>query len=146
MTLVELSAGLNAPLGTTGVLVDVGSSFTFNAFSKPRFGEYMSGAFAPLYSINYPAPYLGRFVTTSLDTARGLKARWAPSQSDDPQILIYVLRLTNGACPLGASPVYQLFNATAVAHRWTQSTELYSALAESGFVGEGAVFCAPKQD
>ena len=146
VTLVELSAGLFAPLGTTGVLVDLDGTYTFGAFFKPRSSDYVAPAFVPLYSVVYPAPYLGRYVTTSLETARRLRATWAPTQTGDPQILVYVLRLENAACPIGASPVYQLFNPSAVAHRWTQSLDLYAVLSQSGFVGEGAVFCAPKQD
>lgn len=138
---------LNAPLGEHGVYIGPGaSSVAFQAFSLPTLGSYISDAFQPLYRIDYPKPFFGRFVTTSLETARRLRSEWSPTEVGDPNIWVNVLRLTNGACPLGASPVYRLFNPTAVAHRWTQSMELYSVLAESGFVAEGAAFCAPKQD
>ena len=136
---------LNAPLGPTGVGVEVGQPFSFGVFDQAPTGSYVSDTFVPVYAVNYPAPYLGLFITTSLQTARALQSLWAIPASGEPRQWFYALRLKSGACPLGASPVYQLFNPQVVAHRWTQSMEMYSVLAENGFVGEGAIFCAPKQ-
>ena len=136
---------LNAPLGTTGVWVEVGPPYSFGVFDQAPTGAYVSDTFVPVYVVNYPAPYSGLFITTALQTARELQSQWAVPSSGEPRLWFYALRLKNGACPLGSSPVYQLFHPQSVAHRWTQSMEMYSVLAENGFVGEGAIFCAPKQ-
>jgi len=95
-----------------------------------------------LFVLPYPLPYSGAYATTSEPLCAQLSAAWAaPFNACDSSA--YVLKLENGTCPLGASPVYQAFHRARVSHRYTQSAETYAMLvASAGYAGEGAVWCA----
>ena len=96
-----------------------------------------------VYEVYYPQPLLGAFYTTSRALAERLGVEW--QTLDRPKWgFVHVLPLgAGGTCPLGASPVYQLFQPDIVTHRYTQSMETYTLLANSGFIPEGPVWCAP---
>lgn len=53
-----------------------------------------------------------------------------------------------GSCPQGTDPVWRLYNNRAAEndsnHRFTASTVDYRSMIESGWIGEGAVFCSPR--
>lgn len=95
-----------------------------------------------LWQLRYPSPLVGSFATTSENEKNRLSTQgfsWFGGG-----LSFYVLPLVNGACPLGAVPVYRLFNPRAPAHRYVSSLDTYNTLAANGFIGEGMVFCAPR--
>ncbi len=95
-----------------------------------------------LWQLQYPSPLKGSFATTSEAEKNRLATQgfnWFGGN-----LLFFVLPVHNGACPLGASPVYRLFNPKVPAHRYVSSFDTYNVLAANGFVGEGIVFCAPR--
>ena len=94
-----------------------------------------------LYWLDYPKPRNGSFHTTSLTDANRLASEGFTLKTDSLEE--YVLPKVNGACPLGSSPVYRLFNPRVVAHRYVANVDTYNALAANGWLGEGSVFCAP---
>lgn len=98
-------------------------------------------AFTQLMSVNYPSPLNGRVITTSVAECQGLAAAWGVQGNCD--VGAWVLKLVNGACPLGATRVYRLFHPVAVEHRYTQEEGILPLLVKSGYIVEGAVFCAP---
>ena len=122
-------------------------SHAFSLFVPTDFERPLPEPFVPIWDIYYPKPYRGIFVTTSRETVDALQAQWYPGVPYRVTGLpgAYVLRSTGGACPLGASPVYRVFQPQVVAHRWTQSMETYTMLVQNGYVGEGIAFCSPSQ-
>jgi len=99
-------------------------------------------AAVPLWQLQYPSPLKGSFATTSEAEKNRLATHGFNWFGGD--LLFFVLPVQNGACPLGASPVYRVFNPKVPAHRYVSSFDTYSVLAANGFVGEGIVFCAPR--
>ena len=95
-----------------------------------------------LIHLIYPSPLKGVYATTSTAEADRLVQggfTWHPLIAD-----MYVLPIKNGVCPLGAVPVYRLFNPKGPAHRYVSSLDTYNTLVANGFIGEGMVFCAPR--
>lgn len=105
-------------------------------------GTALPSPFTQLYAVPYPSPLAGLFWTTSIADCAAMNQAWNGKASCDSSTLI-VLRSKSGVCPLGTSPVYRVFQAQAVAHRYTQSADTYAALLEANHVGEGTAWCAP---
>ena len=97
----------------------------------------------PVWQLLYPTPLKGSFATTDEAEKNRLSAVGF-SFLGGGSTLFFVLPLVNGACPLGATPIYRLFNPKAPAHRYVSSLDTYNTLAANGFIGEGMVFCAPR--
>ncbi|HPG61687.1 MAG TPA: hypothetical protein PK586_06750 [Casimicrobium sp.] len=101
-----------------------------------------------LYALKYPTSLSGTYFTTSIEEVTKLSQGGFTLErfgsTDQDEVKLYVLPTTNGACPLGAVPVYRLFNQKAPAHRYVSSFDTYNVLAANGFIGEGMVFCAPR--
>lgn len=116
---------------------------TFTAY---RFETDPGAPYQRLYSIEYPTPFLGTFWTADSAVCRGLAAAWNKPTTECAGGTVYALSLKEQSCPLGASPIYQLFHPQAIAHRYTQSATLYRALIERGYRGEGAFWCAPLRE
>jgi hypothetical protein len=102
--------------------------------------------YEPLYVFRYPLPAQGVIASTGDECVQLLRTWLALPQSTTCGSTYFVLKLRNGACPLGATPVYRLFHPVSVAHRYTQSAQTYAELQHYGYVGEGARFCAPARD
>ncbi len=107
----------------------------------------MPPPFEPVYFFRYPAPFQGHFAVTGAECVQLLKTWFGQTgaRACAPP-MFYGLSLKNGACPLGASPVFRLFHPVSIAHRYTQSADTYSELQNFGFIGEGAPFCALARD
>jgi len=118
-------------------------AYTFKALSAPLTAGALPASLSRLYRVEYPAPFVGAYFTIDGDAARRLAREWSRNAEEMPYALG---RPDAGACPMGMSPVYRLFNPAAVFHRWTQSAETYGVLVAGGFVGEGAAWCAPGHD
>jgi hypothetical protein len=108
-------------------------------------GTALPPPFTQLYAVPYPLPLAGLFWTTSITDCAALNQAWNGRASCDGSTTI-VLRPRSGVCPLGASPVYRSFQPQAIAHRYTQSAEVYAALLEANHVGEGVAWCAPTRN
>ena len=119
------------------------AGYTFKALSAPLGSAGLPTSLARLSSVEYPAPFAGTFVTADATLARALAASWSRVAVELPYA---VGRLDAGACPIGMTQVYRVFNPTAVVHRWTQHVETYRVLIANGYVGEGAAWCAPAHD
>ncbi len=97
-----------------------------------------------LYSLKYASP--SRFFYTTSVAERdallrvGFVEQVAPSWGP-----IYVLAATNGACPLGSTPVRRLFNQADFLHRYEMNVDTISMLAANGYVDENIAFCSPAQ-
>lgn len=165
--LQKKAIGLQPAAGCAGYINDV-IALEVGTFQGKRAGAFLAYFFAPnnvqvpptdpafqrLYILRYPDPLQGRFATVSAATCERLVAEWrldpakdnatCVGRSFDPKF--YVLAARNGACPLGSSPVYQLFQPTARGHRYTQNADTYSHLLNNGYVGEGVVWCAPARE
>ena len=102
--------------------------------------------FVPLYLLTYPTGFAGTYATTSTATCNQLATAWANPVSTCTTPVAYVLQARSGACPLGSSPVWQLFQTNPIAHRYTQIATTYSMLVNAGNVGEGVVWCAPVRE
>lgn len=114
----------------------------FMVYTGVRLGRIgVPSAAVGLWQLRYPSPLKGGFVTTSYAEYTRLITQGFSPMGGEP---LFVLPVQNGACPLGASPVYRLFNPKAPAHRYVSSFDTYNVLATNGFVGEGIVFCAPR--
>lgn len=118
---------------------DPESGYTFKALSFAA-TDRLPDALTPLYFVRYPTGFPGGFWTVDKAVAQRLAGEWGSLLSES---LSAVGRLTDGACPIGMSPVYQTFHKQAISHRWTQSRAAYAALRANGYVGEGASWCAP---
>lgn len=116
---------------------------SFIAYSFTTVDPALPTPMTKLFVITYPAPFAGRYFTTSESAARALQRQWYPQSPDLPRTSLAALASNNGTCPLGAAPVYQLFHPQAVAHRWTMNLQTYSMLAENGYTAEGVAFCSP---
>jgi hypothetical protein len=55
----------------------------------------------------------------------------------------WALPAVNGGCAFGALPVFRLFSASALMHRYTPHLQLANALAANGYVMELVSFCVP---
>ena len=129
--------------GLTPLLVGTNSAdFTVFAATTATDRQSLPATFTPLYAINYPAPLAGTYWTTSLPDCTTLNQQWQGRNTCDSTD-VYVLRARSGACPIGASSVYRLYQPKVIAHRYTQSAEAYAALIDVGYTGEGVVWCAP---
>ena len=100
-------------------------------------------AAVPLFELEYPKPFAGAFMTTSLADANRLRGEGFTLHTGSAEP--HVLPLVNGACPMGSVPIYRVFNPKAIAHRYLSSFDTYNALSANGFVGEGLVFCTPSK-
>lgn len=118
-------------------------AYTFKALSAPLTAGALPASLSRLYRVEYPAPFVGAYFTIDGDAARRLAREWSRNAEELPYALG---RLDAGTCPMGMSPVYQVFNPSAVFHRWTQSQDTYRVLVAGGLVGEGAAWCAPNHD
>jgi hypothetical protein len=118
-------------------------AYTFKALSAPLASGGLPSSLVRLTSVEYPAPFAGTFVTGDTALARSLAASWSGVAVELP---FAVGRVRAGSCPIGMTPVYQLFNPTSVVHRWTQYVETYHVLIANGYVGEGPSWCAPIHD
>ncbi len=118
-------------------------AYTFKALSAPTGSAALPAPLARLYSVEYPAPLAGAFYTVDAGLARSLATAWSRVAGEMPYA---VGKLDAGACPMGMTPVLQLFNPSAILHRWTQSTDTYRVLIAGGYVGEGPAWCAPNRD
>ena len=136
-------------IGATVAAVEIGTFIgkrigTFSAF------RFVAAApplpFVPLYLLTYPTGFAGTYATTSAATCNQLAAAWANPASSCTTPVAYVLQAKSGACPLGSSPVWQLFQTNPIAHRYTQIATTYSMLVNAGNVGEGVVWCAPVRE
>ena len=135
--------GATRTTGLTPLLVGTNSAdFTVFAATTATDRQSLPATFTPLYAINYPAPLAGTYWTTSLPDCTTLNQQWQGRNTCDGTDA-YVLRARSGACPIGASPVYRLYQPKVIAHRYTQSAETYAALIDVGYTGEGVVWCAP---
>ena len=133
----------------TAVALEVGT------FIGKRTGTFLAWQFArdvppapyvALYMLTYPTGFAGSYATTSAATCNQLAAAWANPASSCTTPVAYVLQAKSGACPLGSSPVWQLFQTNPIAHRYTQIATTYSMLVNAGNVGEGVVWCAPVRE
>ena len=137
------------PLTGGGDWLDVGSplqdGYTFKAARRnAALPAQLPSVYEPLYLFRYPAPLQGVFAATTTEFLPIVRAWLAlPSAAVCPTPVYYVLKYKNGACPMGATPVFRLFHPQSVVHRYTQSMDTYSELQNHGFIGEGPVFCAP---
>jgi Repeat of unknown function (DUF5648) len=61
----------------------------------------------------------------------------------DEGVEFRALMPTEGVCPVGAEPVYRLFNASLSNHRYTRLPESIISLSSKGWRNEGAAFCSP---
>ena len=102
--------------------------------------------FVPLYLLTYPTGFAGTYATTSSAICIQYAAAWANPASTCTTPVAYVLQATSGACPLGSSPVWQVFQTNPVAHRYTQIASTYTMLVNAGNAGEGVVWCAPARE
>jgi len=155
--------GLQPRIECAGNLIDV-VALEVGTFVGKRAGAFLAYLFSSsteqttptdplfqrLYILPYPAPLAGRYATVSATTCARLVTEWGLDSAtcgDTPfNPRFYVLSARNGACPLGSSPVYQLFHPGVVAHRYTQNADTYSHLMNYGYVGEGVVWCAPSRE
>ena len=117
---------------------------TFLAWQFAR--DAPDAPYAPLYLLTYPTGFAGTYATTSAATCNQLATAWANPVSTCTTPVAYVLQARSGACPLGSSPVWQLFQTNPIAHRYTQIATTYSMLVNAGNVGEGVVWCAPVRE
>jgi len=139
------------PATGAGAWMEVGDNqedaYTFKALSYTGKRSELPTSLVPLYSIFYPKPLRGVFYTTNAVLANKLSNEWN-GRSDpldaDTQASSYTVvgQLTGGACPLGMTPVYQLFHPQAIAHRYTLSVSNYRLLMQNGYIGEGPAWCA----
>ena len=144
-----------APLTGGGDWLDVGPpytiGYTFQAWQPggglpllvPKDAQY--AAFENIYRFDYPKPLQGAFMATDSDCLVATRTFVSPTATQCINPFGYVLKYRNGACPMGASPVYRLFHPVSIAHRYVQSADTYVALQSYGYVGEGPQFCAPKR-
>ena len=55
----------------------------------------------------------------------------------------------DGACSVGTTPVWRLYNDRAAQldsnHRFVASSETYRAMIAEGWAGEGVAFCSPPE-
>jgi hypothetical protein len=119
------------------------TGYTFKSLSAPLERRELPTTLARLNQVEYPAPFTGAFVTTDAALAQTLATSWSRVAEELP---FAVGKLEAGACPIGMTPVYRLFNPAAVFHRWTQQLETYRVLVANGYIGEGAAWCAPVHD
>lgn len=97
----------------------------------------------PLYGLDYPKPLLGRYFTTSASTCSDLARAWTLPSTACQNTYAAIAPNAAGLCPLGSTPVYQLFQPQALAHRYTIDAELYALLQQlAGYRGEGVAWCA----
>ena len=95
-----------------------------------------------LFSLKFASPV--RYFYTTLTGERdallraGFIEQIAPSWEQ-----IYVLPASNGACPLGATPVRRLFNQADTLHRYEMNVDTVSVLSANGYVDENIAFCSP---
>lgn len=96
----------------------------------------------PLFSLKFSSPIRYFYTTRTGERDALLRAGFieqiAPSWGQ-----IYVLAATNGACPLGATPVRRLFNQADTLHRYEMNTDTVSVLSANGYVDENIAFCSP---
>ena len=96
-----------------------------------------------LFSLKFASPV--RYFYTTLTGERdallraGFIEQIAPSWEP-----IYVLPASNGACPLGATPVRRLFNQADFVHRYEMNLDTVSVLSANGYVDENIAFCSPR--
>lgn len=106
----------------------------------------LPGDFVPIYRVYYPDPWRGVYLTTRAEEANALVQAWYPPGHPRAQWSAapwgYVLRMSAGVCPAGASAVLQAFNPARVSHRYTKSADTYAQLIQSGWIGEGPRFCS----
>lgn len=57
--------------------------------------------------------------------------------------IFWALPAINGACAFGTFPIFRMFNADALLHRYTPSLALTNILAANGYVMELVSFCVP---
>lgn len=134
-----------------GDWLDVGryteDGYTFKAMrASGTVASPIPDAYEALAPLRYPQPAQGLIQVTGAECVQ-LSRAW----QSRPEVTTcywgnYVLKLRNGACPLGATPVYRLFHPISVAHRYTQSADTYAELQNFGFIGEGPKFCAPARE
>lgn len=95
-----------------------------------------------LFSLKLLSPVRYFYTTSTAERDALLKAGFveqiAPSWEQ-----IYVLPATNGACPMGATPVRRLFNQTDILHRYEMNADTTAVLAANGYVDENIAFCSP---
>lgn len=122
-------------------------TFKFLAGAANTSAQKLPDPYESFYIFRFPSPAQGVFAATSVECLP-LYQTWAaqPALSVCPTANSYVLRYKNGACPLGATPVYRLFHPISIAHRYTQSAETYAELQNFGYRGEGPAFCAPTHE
>jgi hypothetical protein len=128
------------------------AAYTFKAIYSPD-SQRVPQALLPLYFIPYPLPLHGWYYSTDKALIDRLARQWQGATSVTSEWLgalglrtdgvALVGRVVGGACGLGMSPVYQLFNPAAIKHRWTQSRATYALLQSAGYVAEGPAWCAP---
>ena len=132
------------PLEPGGGTMTTSGSFASYRFALPP-TQMADSPFLPLYLVFYPQPLLGSFITTSKDQCETLSNEWRNPRSGCG-VFAWGLKTVGGACPLGATPVYRLFNPAAIAHRYTDSADTYTTLIRTtAYVGEGLMWCAPKR-
>ncbi len=145
--LVGPSSVNDAPLEIDVAKRDGKGSFIFRIFRVSQGGGAaaittgLPEAFTPLTWVEYPPTLNGGVFTTSLAECKGLAKAWGREDKCDLSAF-RVLKLVNGACPLGSSRVYRLFHPVAVEHRYTQEEGILPLLVKAGYIVEGAVFCA----
>ena len=144
------SSGLFLVPGTPGATIRLGNVSIIGTREEYEFMAWVAflgstpRAAVRLYWLDYPKPLNGSFRTTSLADANRLVSDGFTLKSDSLEE--HVLPKVNGACPMGSKPVYRLFNARVIAHRYVANLDTYNALAANGWTGEGSVFCAPPND
>ena len=134
-----------------GDWLDVGrydeDGYTFKAGRLlPNSAQFPPVAYEAINFFRYPAPSQGVVAATSAECVQLFKTWSSVPQATSCSSHLYVLKLRNGACPLGATPVYRLFHPVSVVHRYTQNADTYAELQNFGFVGEGPKFCAPARE
>lgn len=143
------ASGVYLVPGLPGATIQGGNVSLLSRIDEPemlvwlrKLGPVPSAA-APLYRLEYPKPFAGAFLTTSLADANRLRGEGFTLKTDSLED--HVLPLVNGACPMGSVQIYRVFNPKAIAHRYLSSFDTYNALSANGFVGEGLVFCTPSK-
>jgi hypothetical protein len=135
----------NVAKGIGGDWLEIEGGYTFSVLS-PVPGAVVPNQLSALRLLSYPEPYKGIFATIDSSTADRLTAEWANTPPYGSTVAYGLVgKLVDGDCPIGMSPVYQAFHRTAIAHRYTQSASTYRMLLANGYVGDGAVSCAPEQ-
>lgn len=89
----------------------------------------------------YHAPSASYFYTAVAAECAALKT--VPAVFRDDGVAFRTIAPVGGQCAAGTEPIYRLFNAALVNHRYTRSAGTYSTLQLNGWSGEGVAFCSP---